>query len=82
MGFTDWGLSKEEAERRQREHEAELERIQREGDEAVADIYRQMRQSAKDHSDYRNWLWNTGRTDVSFEDWKAGRYVHVVISRY
>lgn len=81
MGFEDWGKSKEEAEREKREHEEELARIRRKGNEDVARIHEEMRASNRAHADYRNWLLRTGRTDVPFEDWKAGRYVHVILKK-
>lgn len=81
MGFADWGMSKEESERRRQEHEAELARIQREGQAAVAGIHEEMRITNKAHADYRSWIRSTGRTDVPFEDWRAGRYVHVVVRK-
>jgi hypothetical protein len=81
MGFADWGMSKEESERRQREHEAELTRIQREGAAAVARINEEIRISNEAHANYRRWMQSTGRTDVPFEDWLAGRYVHVVVGQ-
>ncbi len=81
MGFADWGSKPGESDRRRREHEAELETIRREGAVEVAGIHEEVRQSARDHAAYRDWIRTTGRTDVPFEDWKAGRYVHVVIRR-
>ncbi len=81
MGFADWGMNKEESERRQQEHEAELTRIRREGDAAVARIHERVRASNKAHADYRSWMQRTGRTDVPFEDWQAGRYVHVIVRK-
>lgn len=81
MGFADWGMSKKESERRQQEHEAELTRIRREGDAAVAQINEEIRATNEAHANYRRWRQSTGRTDVSFEDWRAGRYVHVVVKR-
>ena len=82
MGFTDWGKSKEEVAQREREHKEELRRIKREADAEIAQISKEMQESRKAHADYRNWLYQTGRTDVSFEDWRAGRYVHIVVSKY
>ena len=81
MGFGDWGLTKEESERRKREHEEELARIRREGDAEVARIHKEVRESNREHAKYRDWVRRTGCFDVSFDDWKAGRYVHVVISK-
>lgn len=79
MGFADWGMSKEESKQRQQEHEAELDRIRREGNAEVARINEEIRASSKAHADYRRWMRSTGRTDIPFEDWRAGRYVHLVV---
>jgi len=79
MGFVDWGMSKEESKQRQQDHEEELDRIGREGDAEVARINGEIRASIKAHADYERWMRSTGRTDVPFEDWLAGRYVHVVV---
>ena len=81
MGFEDWGKSKEEVERERREHERELARIRRKGNEDVARIHDEMRATNQAHADYRNWLLRTGRHDVPFEDWRAGRYVHVILKK-
>ena len=81
MGFEDWGMSKEESERRKREHEEEMARIKREGNAEVARIYDGIRRSNKSHAEYRSWVLRTGCADVSYEDWLAGRYVNVVIRK-
>ena len=81
MGFVDWGMSREERELRQQEHRAELDRIQRETNAEVGRVHEEIRASSKAHADYRSWIRSTGCTDVPFEDWLAGRYVHIVVRK-
>lgn len=79
MGFADWGLSQEESKQRKQEHEAGLDRIRREGNAEVARINGEIRASSRAHADYQRWMRSTGRTDIPFQDWLAGRYAHVIV---
>ncbi|CAA0136101.1 Uncharacterised protein [Mycolicibacterium vanbaalenii] len=77
MGFVDdFGPSKDERERVARE----TAEIARKGAEEVAAINAQTRESARSHSEYRQWQSRHNRWDITFEDWVPGRYVHVVVN--
>ena len=94
MGFVDdFGKPQGDSARRRREHEEELARIRREGAAEVAGIYDELRVAREESAQrrqreweltqaYETFLRDTGRTDVSFDDWRAGRYVHVVLTRW
>lgn len=76
MGFVeDFGGSKEELERTR----LERARIAREGAEETARIYQEERDEERLHGEYRDWQRRHNRWDVSYVDWRAGRYVHLVI---
>jgi len=62
-------------------HQKELQRIAQQSNREVVEIYRQIRENAREHADYRDWLRRTGAHDVSFSDWRAGRYVIVTHKR-
>ncbi len=49
----------------------------KEANEYVANVYRELNEDSRKFREYSHWLWQTKAHHVSFEDWKAGRYVLV-----
>ena len=75
MSFAHFGISREEYERRERAHAEAMRAITERGNEEVTRILAETRQQAREHNEFREWRRRTGAYDVTFEDWKAGRYV-------
>ena len=76
LGFDeDFGGGRDEIERSR----AERDRIARQGAEDVAEIHAETRADARRHAEYWDWQRRHKRWDVSFKDWDAGRYVHLVV---
>ena len=75
MSFAHSGISREEYERRERAHAEAMKAITERGGEEVTAALAESRQLAREHNAYREWRCRTGAYGVSFDDWKAGRYV-------
>lgn len=74
MSVSHTGISREEYERRERAHAEAMRAITERGCAEVARVLAESRQAAREHNAFREWRSRTGAYDVSFEEWKAGRW--------